>query len=91
MFQDVVLGDGFECSRADMECDGRGFYPFFVYLLKKRSGEMEAGGGCGNGAIFFGVDGLVAFTIFLFGIVSFDIWRQWDEADCVEEIADIFF
>lgn len=74
VFLEVIDGNRTEGADADVEGEeavGMGG--------EELGGEVEAGGGGGDGAVLFGVDGLVAFAVGVF-LLTIDVGREGESA-----------
>lgn len=75
---------GLEGPESDVEGDAVDLGAALAAGAEDFGGEVEAGGGCGDGARVLGEDGLVALAVRL-GVGALDVGRQGDMADFVEE------
>ncbi len=86
VFGEVVALDGDEGARADVEGDRRATDAGGFELVEELGGEVESGGGGGDGAGADGVDGLVVLDIGGCGCVAVDVGGEWCLADALEEV-----
>lgn len=82
---DVLLGNGAEGVEADVEGDEGELYTQVAEAEEEFWGEVEAGGGCGDGSRLPGVDRLVAFGVGKGGV---DVGRKGDLTEVLEEVID---
>jgi hypothetical protein len=85
---DAIGADGLKGSEADVECDFGGIDAALAEAVENFGGEVESGGGGGDGTGVAGEDGLVAITV-VGGIGARDIRREGDVADTFEDGEEI--
>ena len=85
VFADGVGVDGFEGAGTDMEGDEVGGNAAGFEAVEHFGREVEAGGGCGHGALVQSIDGLVAFIVAGLGF-AVEVGRQGNDAGVFDEL-----
>lgn len=84
----AIDADRLKSAEANVKGDLNSFDAAGADAIENRLGEVETGGGRGDGAARLGVDGLITLAIGG-GIGASDVGRKRDVADAIEDVVEV--